>query len=193
MQTKMEKIDGKEFKVNLPGHDEDWSEVEKALTTNIKKHLGKSKLTTVWQRREGDLSEYPKDAFSVPEAHAKIKQWAQEEGHDIDDPKIFEWSNYDTLQSLLDSPSGETHPTYLSGSGLHCDNIFDRVYYEMHCATCELVRSINPHIDFESSWGDLAWELVDGQDGKWVREILNDYSNNYLEDIIEDLDKRKDL
>jgi hypothetical protein len=141
----------------------------------------------VWQRREGDLSEYPKDAFSVPEAHKKIRQWAIEEGHDIDDPKIFEWSNYDTLQSLLNAPSGKTRPTYLSGSGLHCFKIFDEVFFDMHCATCNLVLSINPHIDFESSWAELAWELIDGEDGEWVQGILNDYSEWYLEDILTDL------
>lgn len=194
MPTKIEKIDGKDFKVYLPGHDEDWSEVEKALAANIKKHLGESKLTADWQRREGDLSEYPRDAFLVPEARQKIKQWAMEEGHDPEDSKIFYWSNWDTLQSLLDSASKETYPTHMAGSGLRTERVFSKVYEEMRDATCDLIRSINPQINFEDEEeNDLVWDIITYEPGEWVEEILAEYSEWYLEDILTDLDKRKGL
>ena len=67
-------------------------------------------------------------------------------------------ADFDTVEQFLDTPNGQTVPTFVSGSGLAADTLLTD--YESHCA------------DFLAEWVDSQPEVMDlDEDARW--ELLN--------------------
>ena len=152
------------MEIKYPGMEADWSPAYRVITDCIKKHLGSDKRGTKWERMGGDLSEYPT--------------------YEDED-----WSKHDTLEDLLDSASGNTVATYMSGSGLRSEPVYDRVYKEVDEAIANIIRKANSHLPedtletlFEN---DRVWEWKNDQ----TRELLEEYKKESLGHFLEIFEK----
>ena len=152
------------MEIKYPGMEADWSPAYRVITDCIKEHLGNNKRGTEWSRREGDLSEYPT---------------YEEES----------WSKDDTLEDLLISASGNTVATFVSGSGLRSESVYEYVENELDEAVFNIIIKANTHLSEDDK--DILYEDNRLFEWKWeqVRDILWEHKKESLGNVLKIFEK----
>ena len=157
--------------------DADWSEVAQVFLDCLLDHIGQPKKESVIESHSyGDSSEYAKD------------NW--------DDS----WSEEDLLEDLLDSPTGNTEATHVSGHGLSQTSVSQEIYDDVHNAYWRVILRDNSHLTDEE-----INNLRDNEDMElcWLEGAASWIHNFELEDTLGDAlravkswlaeEKKKDL